>query len=126
VRLSRFQPLENAKVVLAYITKVKKIRLVGIQPEHIVGQNAKMTLGLIWSCINKFMLDKISEEEANARDGLLAWCRRNTAGLAGVDIRDFKKSWSNGVARCALLNRFRPDLLKLMSAAIGSVFLMCR
>jgi actinin alpha len=80
---SRFQSLKNAKVALDDITKVKKIRLVGIQPEHIVGQKAKMTLGLIWSCINKFMLDKISEEEANARDGLLAWCRRNTAELAG-------------------------------------------
>jgi actinin alpha len=42
---------------------------------------------------------------------LLEWVGEQTTGYAGVDVRDFAKSWTNGLAFCALLNKFRPDLL---------------
>jgi actinin alpha len=66
---------------------------------------------LVWSIINKFVIEDISIEEATARDALLIWCKKNTAGYPGVDVRNFGSSWLNGLAWCALLNKFRPQLL---------------
>jgi actinin alpha len=117
---ARYQALENAQAAINYIQNVKKVRLVGIQSEHIVDKNPKLTLGLVWSCINKFVIDEISVEEATARDALLIWCRKNTAGYPGVNIQDFSKSWVNGLAWCALLNKFRPALLDYSAIDTGS------
>ena len=44
--------------------------------------------------------------------GLLLWCQRSTKGYAGVDITNFTSSWNDGLAFCAIINRFRPDLLE--------------
>ncbi|KAH0792003.1 putative alpha-actinin [Histomonas meleagridis] len=62
-------------------------------------------------CINKFQIEDISVEEATARDALLIWCKKNTQGYDGVNITNFTTSWSSGLAFCALINHFRPELL---------------
>ncbi|OHT12277.1 putative alpha-actinin [Tritrichomonas foetus] len=108
---NRFQKLENIQLAIHYITDLKKIKLIGIHPEDIVDCNLKLTLGLIWSCINKFVIEDISVEEATARDALLIWCKKNTQGYEGVNITNFTTSWSSGLAFCALINHFRPELL---------------
>ena len=108
---NRFQELENIDLALSYITQDKGIKLVGIHREHIVDGEKKMTLGLIWSLICKFVIDDISIEELTARDALLIWCKKNTAGYAGVDMKNFSSSWVNGLAWCALINKFRPGEL---------------
>ncbi|KAJ9091404.1 hypothetical protein QFC19_009114 [Naganishia cerealis] len=46
-------------------------------------------------------MSSINEEGLQAREGLLLWCQRKTAGSPyhpDVDIRDFKRSWSTGLA----------------------------
>jgi hypothetical protein len=44
-------------------------------------------------------------------DALLLWLQRQTAGYKGVKIKDFTSSFSNGLALCALVHRYRPDLI---------------
>jgi len=107
----QYLALENCSAAIDYITNVKKISLVGIHDNDIVDGNLKMTLGLIWSCINKFQIEEISVEEKTARDALLLWCKKNTQGYADVSINNFTTSWNSCLAFCALINHFRPKLL---------------
>jgi len=39
------------------------------------------------------------------------WARRVTDGYPGVRVTDMSKSWKNGLAFCAIVHRFRPDLI---------------
>ena len=54
---------------------------------------------------------EISVEEATARDALLVWAKKNTQGYADVNVTNFTTSWSNALAFCALINKFRPNIL---------------
>jgi actinin alpha len=108
--------LENITLAIKYITEVKKVRLVGIGSQNVLESdvdenNRKLTLGLVWSIINKFIIEDISVEEATARDALLIWAKKNTQGYADVNVTNFTTSWSTGLAFCALINKFRPNLL---------------
>ncbi|MCI4382364.1 hypothetical protein PGIGA_G00014030 [Pangasianodon gigas] len=51
----------------------------------------------------------------NASQSLLVWCREVTKNYRGVKITNFTTSWRNGLAFCALLHHFRPDLLDYKS-----------
>ena len=56
---------------------------------------------------------------------LEAWCKRVTSGYAGVNIIDMTESWRSGLAFCAIIARFRPDLLDFDSLEDESVFTNC-
>ncbi|XP_015244919.1 PREDICTED: EH domain-binding protein 1 isoform X5 [Cyprinodon variegatus] len=51
----------------------------------------------------------------NASQSLLAWCREVTKNYRGVKITNFTTSWRNGLAFCAILHHFRPDLIDYKS-----------
>lgn len=42
---------------------------------------------------------------------LLTWCQKQTEGYRGVNITDLTLSWLSGMAFCALIHRFKPQLI---------------
>lgn len=101
---------ENVNIALDFI-RHRGVMVYNIGAEDIVGENLKLVLGLLWVLILRFTISDIDEEGQKAREGLLLWCQRKTAGYEGVEITNFSSSWTDGLAFCALLDRHRPDLM---------------
>ena len=106
----RIACMQNINRALDFI-KSKGVRLAGIGAEEINDGNLKMVLGMIWTIILRFQIQDISVEEMTAKEGLLLWCQRKTAGYSNVDVKNFHTSFQDGLAFCALIHRHRPDLL---------------
>ncbi|XP_062405077.1 F-actin-monooxygenase mical2b isoform X1 [Sardina pilchardus] len=54
----------------------------------------------------------LSRRESEVRPGRLqTWCQKQTDGYRGVSVCDLTSSWANGLALCALIHRFRPNLI---------------
>nr|XP_014428171.1 F-actin-monooxygenase MICAL2 isoform X8 [Pelodiscus sinensis] len=54
----------------------------------------------------------VSRHESDIRPNkLLTWCQKQTEGYRNVNVTDLTASWRSGLALCAIMHRFRPDLI---------------
>ncbi|XP_063713472.1 spectrin beta chain, non-erythrocytic 5-like isoform X4 [Symsagittifera roscoffensis] len=120
----RIQQLENVGISLSFLSK--KVTLENIGASDIVDGNKRLILGLIWTIILRFQIQQIVFEEQivqetapeqessvkkSAKESLLLWCQKQVEPYDNVDIRNFDKSWQDGLAFNALLHSRRPDLV---------------
>ncbi|XP_028999519.1 F-actin-monooxygenase mical2b isoform X2 [Betta splendens] len=54
----------------------------------------------------------LCRQESDIRPArLLTWCQKQTEGYRNVTITDLASSWQSGIALCALIHRFKPQLI---------------
>ncbi|XP_064636705.1 MICAL-like protein 1 [Lineus longissimus] len=53
--------------------------------------------------------------------GLLQWCKKHTEGYPGVEVTNFTSAWKDGLAFCAIIHKFRPDLIDFNSLSKENV-----
>nr|XP_055030907.1 protein-methionine sulfoxide oxidase mical3a isoform X18 [Misgurnus anguillicaudatus] len=64
---------------------------------------------------NEQLLEVQLQESIARSSKLLNWCQRQTEGYRGVGVSDLTTSWKSGLALCALIHRYRPDLINFDS-----------
>jgi hypothetical protein len=93
----RPQQLENVSLALKFIHN-QGLKLVGIGPEDIVDHNLKLILGLIWTLILRFQIQRGGFE---GKAELLEWVRKQVAPY-GEKPNNFNMDWKNGRVLSAL------------------------
>ena len=114
--------LDNIEIALKMVDDAK-IKTNFLKHTHLVDHDLKMILGMMWAIILDYAIKGISEEEMTAKEGLLLWCRKKTAGYREVDppgIQNFTTSWKNGLAFCALIHKHQPHLLDYESLSAAN------
>ncbi|KAI3381019.1 hypothetical protein SNEBB_005011 [Seison nebaliae] len=120
----RVHKLNNVNNVLEFINE-QGVKLVNISADNVVDGNQKLTLGLVWSIINQWQVREALKELSRvfAAEGknldpdkhgekiFLNWSQRATEGY-GTPVRDFTKSWRDGLAFNALIHKQNPNLFE--------------
>ncbi|XP_045413497.1 F-actin-monooxygenase MICAL2 isoform X9 [Lemur catta] len=58
----------------------------------------------------------LSRRESEIRPSkLLTWCQQQTEGYQHVNVTDLTTSWRSGLALCAIIHHFRPELINFDS-----------
>ncbi|XP_018417598.1 PREDICTED: protein-methionine sulfoxide oxidase MICAL3 [Nanorana parkeri] len=83
------------------------------QVRHLYNTTELKDLNLeISNFVNAQRTPKLGRNESVARSSkLLGWCQKQTEGYAGVNVTDLTMSWKSGLALCAIIHRYRPELI---------------
>jgi hypothetical protein len=108
--------LENITKALDFI-KSEGIKLVNIESADIEKGNVVCVLGLIWTLILRYQIqkDKDDSKKEGARNELLAWIN---ARIAPKKATNFTSDWQNGDYLCSLLNAVSPGTYKATGDAL--------
>jgi len=103
--------LDNCELALKMLHNEAKVKTNFLGTMHLVDHDLKMILGMVWAIILDYQIKGISVDDLSAKEGLLLWVQQKTKGYKHVDVKNFTDSFVNGLAFCALIHKFRPDLL---------------
>ena len=84
----RAQKLENLSFCFKFL-KDEKIKLVGMGPEDLCDGNLKLTLGLIWTLILRFQINR-GDGTGSAKHALLEWVRSK---IPEYNINNFESEY---------------------------------
>lgn len=73
--------------------------------------------------------DSILEPDSNllsTTDELLSWCKEVTKSYRGVRVTNMTTSWRNGMAFCAILHHYRPDMVDFQSLSPSDIKRNCK
>ncbi|ESO09906.1 hypothetical protein HELRODRAFT_136779, partial [Helobdella robusta] len=57
---------------------------------------------------------------------LLTWCKLQCDGYDRVAVSNFTSSWKSGLAFCAIIHRYRPDLINYASLNENDTYENCK
>ncbi|XP_052450051.1 F-actin-monooxygenase mical1 [Carassius gibelio] len=114
--LSQTTPENTSKNYAAYSidpsTRYPNVNLASIKPMQI-----KRLYEIEDSKVNtptkSIMKTKTKKDSIRRLEDLLSWCQKNTAGYKHVKVKDLSESWRSGMALCALIHNFRPELINM-------------
>jgi len=81
--------------------------------EDIMRGDERTILGIVWAIILRFVrFDDDDGEGLDATKALLLWVRNKCVGYQHVTIgENYKSSFANGMALCAIIHKHRPKLI---------------
>ena len=109
---NKYAELEN-QVTFINTIKSKGLTLVNIGPEDLQGGDKKLVLGLTWTLILRYEIQRYGADEME----LLRWVKTVTTGYAGVSITTWSQSFCDGKAFSAILHAFHDKGIDYAAAA---------
>jgi len=106
--------LDNLNQAMKMLEVKAEVKTNFLKNTHLLDGDEKMIMGMLWSIILHYAINGISVDDLTAKEGLLLWVQKKTAGYAGVDppkVRNFHRDWTSGLAFNALIHKHHPELL---------------
>ncbi|XP_029428711.1 F-actin-monooxygenase MICAL1 isoform X2 [Rhinatrema bivittatum] len=125
-RLSQTSPDNTNKDIASYsidpTTRYPNLNLQAIKPSQVRHLYNKGSVEVDrGSCEERNERAMFSQKDSlGVYDELLSWCQKQTAGYRNVKVTDLTHSWRSGLALCALIHHFRPDLIDFDSLDQGA------
>jgi len=94
-----YQKLENCNIAISFI-QAEGLKLVNIGGDDIASGRLKLILGVIWTLILRYQIQKCGDS-GRARNELLEWVRTK---IPEYNIQNFQKDWNDGRAISGLVN----------------------
>lgn len=110
--------LDNLTLAMKMLTEKAEVKTNFLKNTHLLDGDEKMILGMMWAIILHYAINGINVDELTAKEGLLLWVQKKTAGYDGVDppkVRNFHRDWRSGLAFCALIHKHHPNELDYAS-----------
>lgn len=116
----KIQMVDQANRALQFAKDIGVKSQTWASAENLIDQEETPIMGLVWAVMQTFLKFGDDEDGAklSAEDSLLMWVQNQTFGY-DVEIKGFAKSFQDGVALAALINKFRPTLIDPKDLSAG-------
>lgn len=84
-------------------------------------QSSEFTSSTSQASDRKDPLAGLVKNGGSKRNALLKWCQTQTATYPNIDITNFSSSWNDGLALCALLHKYLPQMIPIDSLTPSDV-----